>query len=927
MKSIHDPTYYKKMWKRDTKAIRDLTGHGRGRVSFRIPGVKKKRKYKKKGNPYKLNPSKRRGASNLSAPPGAMEEADVLKEAGTDNNKFAALLNQAEAGSTLIVVTKEDICSPGKCGGTWAQTLFSKGHQYGAKIINNNKIEIQRNVIVVGDENPNVKVTKIKEKSDIVAALSKGGEICNILDCNASKATIVRGGVSEGPDSINAWLHKEPKPGSSAPRARQPSAAVPVPGAKGPTKIRVQRGPGETGEGKRYLRGKYDKLIVALGNYAEEMGVQPLVTATPLPGVGLEKRIYGDLGAIIELDATGPGIGVTASPKSISNSALVKLLMQVEDPTVREYAKKFKELGDSAPGRAILGVEMHGFLPVPMVGLGAGKEDKAKLQRFIKKVAGEDEVDGNVLQAWFEDATGDFETELGDINSLLKIMGIDVPAGMAKVWITALPAEFRKEVQFRSSMLALFSTVMATRGVKNADLLLNFFGIEMKKLEKVTDKVKKARKLTNIIKDLQASVGTSFMFGDSQAKLSYGKAVQKKLGVPNANRVGMGSAQIFWFLRDPLAGVIKKKIQKINPNLIFIILGGNGPVDRGLPSKLIEKVMKYHPEPEKLKIVWSGPGPVIANEKGISRALWKVIENHSGKKCAGSPAACREGLDIWNKKRQKKNEVIKADLARYKNVTFVDMFDVAESVGWKDGEKVGEGWHIREPWATRFVERGIFGGPAALVAPEQIKKKVSVTSLTGGVVEAIQKSLTGQQRENATIIENIFTEAGYSKNVVAAAIANSWGEGGINQYAIGDGGSAVGLFGLHRGLGPTRTYHGLNWEMTGRTRKEFRELCHENGITNINWRAMGELHKLGKLVPFAKKRLADGDWRFDPVRNTRKILEDGGMNIVKREDAAGKSIKHLTYVFVKKVERAGIPHAVKRQKWAAGAWPGVVRFG
>jgi len=68
--------------------------------------------------------------------------------------------------------------------------------------------------------------------------------------------------------------------------------------------------------------------------------------------------------------------------------------------------------------------------------------------------------------------------------------------------------------------------------------------------------------------------------------------------------------------------------------------------------------------------------------------------------------------------------------------------------------------------------------------------------------------LNSGQRANARIIEREFSAAGFGSPVVAAAIINALAESMLNNEAVGDGGSSVGLFQLHeRGGG-----HGMSVE-------------------------------------------------------------------------------------------------------------------
>jgi hypothetical protein len=68
MRTKHDTPYYKKVYKRDTKNLKILIGHG-GKTP----------KYAKKGGPFKLDPPKRRPVGKLSAPPMVLDE-DISPE-------------------------------------------------------------------------------------------------------------------------------------------------------------------------------------------------------------------------------------------------------------------------------------------------------------------------------------------------------------------------------------------------------------------------------------------------------------------------------------------------------------------------------------------------------------------------------------------------------------------------------------------------------------------------------------------------------------------------------------------------------------------------------------------------------------------------------------------------------------------------------
>ena len=59
------------------------------------------------------------------------------------------------------------------------------------------------------------------------------------------------------------------------------------------------------------------------------------------------------------------------------------------------------------------------------------------------------------------------------------------------------------------------------------------------------------------------------------------------------------------------------------------------------------------------------------------------------------------------------------------------------------------------------------------------------------------KSINERKRNNARIIEQAVRAAGFDDRVVKAAIVNAWRESELNEAAVGDKGSAIGLFQVH----------------------------------------------------------------------------------------------------------------------------------
>jgi len=101
-------------------------------------------------------------------------------------------------------------------------------------------------------------------------------------------------------------------------------------------------------------------------------------------------------------------------------------------------------------------------------------------------------------------------------------------------------------------------------------------------------------------------------------------------------------------------------------------------------------------------------------------------------------------------------------------------------------------FYAKDPVKVHLNEAGILK-----ILSGNIAKKLKV-EIKADSVAAMAKIASDEQRQNAAIIEREFIAAGYSKNVVAAAIANSSWESGLGKNPIGDGGASVGLFHINR---------------------------------------------------------------------------------------------------------------------------------
>ena len=936
MKSIHDPPYYRKMHASDTKAVEVLQGRGpKRKKAFKIPrATKKKRKrkkgmksYIKSGAPYNLNPPKRRSASKLSAPPGAvpmasMEETDILQEEGGPIT-FDQMIDLAKTGDKLSLTFRKKVE-----GDKFGQVVFKKGKTY-AGSVQSDGISISHENIVTGLAGYSTQ--SVLSKEDLKKKIRAAGDPCASIDCSISTIT------SPGQPPVKISAIMAPTARKQRRRALQHTPRAPEGGPS--VRLKTRKAPGQIGQiplkyGHPNILGRVIKdlgtALKAGGLGAlKTIGGKPLVTATPLLGVGVQfdcKEAIG-VNCIVDIDSTGPGMGIGVRPQVFAawlRKAGEKLPAEQKNE-INHYAKQIAAL--NVP-QIYVGVELHGALPLPFVGAGATPKDAHKIKEIMQKFlgvavndkeaesfmewAGLDEAEEmtTAIMSWLEEAGLPVDSE--EAKGLIKDILAEVPIG-GQVII----AEFYILIKY------LFS-ILATAGWDKIEKVKD---VAVNKLKKCNTecagvagakKIKcvaacKARDLKKFNKKIGATSagGKAFIFGDSQITNSLGAGFQRKLGVSSQERIGVPNKGIDYFLKGDGYNRIIEKIKSQAPNLIAIALGGNGKVGDNRPQQLINKILEAHPNPNKVKIIWVGPPPILKRVGG------KYVPSVMAK------APVHGGVDKWNNRRKAKNISIGKNLKEYPNVSFIDAYDLAKEVGYVDeAPKIRQGWHVGPVYAEKMVDK-ILRGVAAVPSGAEIKP---TTVISGGVVETIQINLTNRQRRNATIIENIFTEAGYSKNVIAAAISNAANESALNQYTIGDGGSAAGLFQLARGCGAGKGYHGLDCAITGETKKEFRKLCEDNNINPGDWRASRNLRKLGKLAPFGESRLAAGDPRFDPIINTRKILKDSGMKAVKADDRAAASIQKLTEVFLTEVERSGIPHLQKRLDWSARAWPGVTRF-
>lgn len=152
MKSIHDRPYYKKVYKKDSKNLKILIGHG-----------SKQPKHAKKGAPYTQNPQKRRPVNKLSAPLMALDEAI--------SEDFKTRFNEIKE-ATFIVKMKEKV-------DPYYVTILDKEKTYNGSIKDNN-------ITIKNTEKGSI----TKTKKEFLDKLTEYGELCNVVYCENSTITI-----------------------------------------------------------------------------------------------------------------------------------------------------------------------------------------------------------------------------------------------------------------------------------------------------------------------------------------------------------------------------------------------------------------------------------------------------------------------------------------------------------------------------------------------------------------------------------------------------------------------------------------------------------------------------------------------------------------------------------------------------------------
>jgi len=638
MKSIHDPTYYKKMHKSDSRAVKDLTGHGRKkRAAFKVPGRKKRkrkkgkrpRSYIKSGGPFNLDPPKRRSANKLSAPPGAMEETDILQEdESADNKRFVDLINGAPANSKLSFTVK----APVKARGL---TAFKPDVIYTAIVQEGGTVLFPTTEVY-----NNAK----ESKAYVIKMLTEKGWVCNTLDCKASEATI--GGETK---FISKWL-KAPVDASGAPSATAPTRAPRQ------TRVRIHRAPVPV---RKVKETPYRDLGKAFKNLFMAAGAEPLVTATPLPGVGMAIPFGNGTFAIADIDLTGPGVGVGIRPDAfgISPKTVAKILRKHPTNQYKEYADRL----DNMPNIPIvyIGVELHGAIPLPFAGLGGTDKEVKEFNKWIGGAAASEE-DKSVLGDWIKkvgakaQVAGAVGIEVG--KSFMKSIGLAPPPGLDLDPVLSVVAglfksdpELMADVVMRVALLEVAVKATMLYGAKAATKIVN----------NVAKKTGKARKKT--IKKWQHILGTEILIGDSQISPLI-RPLRKELGSPLLSpRVLKGASKkptpktILTSGKEKLEKLIKKK-----PSVAIIALGGGGI------QGATELVNKF---PKETRIIWVGPAPAV-KITDMARAI-KVFKPW----CCGADEDVEYMIDTRGARRRDRAKKLGDILAPFNNVIYINPHD------------------------------------------------------------------------------------------------------------------------------------------------------------------------------------------------------------------------------------------------------------
>lgn len=172
--------------------------------------------------------------------------------------------------------------------------------------------------------------------------------------------------------------------------------------------------------------------------------------------------------------------------------------------------------------------------------------------------------------------------------------------------------------------------------------------------------------------------------------------------------------------------------------------------------------------------------------------------------------------------------------------------------------------------------------------------------------DSVTKKGNSHRDKISDMIFKKYAQAGLSKNIAAAAIANGVGESNLKHYLVGDGGNSVGLFQIHRGSKnrPFWKRAGLDPSVADDTHKQFRRMCIKQGLSPGGYKCSV---RASGMKEFSNERERAGDWRFNPEKNTEAIInievKRRAGSKLRNADKAGASIPELAAIFCRDIER------------------------
>jgi len=419
------------------------------------------------------------------------------------------------------------------------------------------------------------------------------------------------------------------------------------------------------------------------------------------------------------------------------------------------------------------------------------------------------------------------------------------------------------------------------------------------------------QKLIKTIKDIIEFFKKLFdkisdMFGMSTpGHGSLQKTIMGTMGSTSLNNIAAGNGKTIMYIGNSQTSAVGRgafgswaqgKGYKRPPNKNKYSFTGSGGTANGYPTHWIdhpslEKLLTDEKDKIGLAIICLGD----SQNKSWDTDAGKLV-NYLRKKIpgisvlwVGAPPIQKWSTKYSHKRnpsRIKTNEKIKS-ASKTNNFTFIDPFEYLTNNELKSS--YSDGLHMSHAGAGRLLSKTLSGHQ-----PGQ-----GVTQVAAGPVANQIKKLSASQRNIAAIIEREFMTAGLPASIAAAAIVNAHSESGLKPLAVGDGGSAVGLFGCHKNgaaayLKRDKKYKDAFTE----TRRRFQEYKKNHGHPGYGARMLALGGDIYKNNP--------NDIRFDPVANTKIILRVvlGSFGTKLRQRAKqGADIAELAAIFSRDVER------------------------